>query len=338
MEFLRPATGFSSRRIKIITVTALIVLAALVGALQGVVYARPAVDVDSAEVLYERDAGRKPGLRAVFFGTSTILLTDGMSSIMTDGFFSRPSWLRLMMSIKPDPEEINFALRKAPSKIDAIFVAHAHHDHAMDSGLVAQKTDAIVYGSESTLNIARGQSTPEHQLRVLKVGQTVLIGHFRVTAFETPHSPDAISPGFITHPVQFPAKLGEFRAAENHSFFVEHPLGKVLIVPSANYSVNAFEGLQADIVILGIGTLGRQSNVFTETYWNEVVTKTGAKLVLPVHWDDFTQSLRAPLVPLPLFADNMNVAMEWLGPLAKRDGVAIRFLPSLREVTLPAGN
>lgn len=297
---------------------------------------RPAVDVDSADVLYRQDAAAKPGLRAVFFGTSSLSLTDGVHTVMVDGFFSRPSLWRLLTRFSPDTDEIAFALRKAPPRVDAVFVAHSHHDHAMDAGLVAIQTGALVLGSESTLNLARGQGTPESRLRRLQVRSPLQIGKFRVTAFETPHSPDPVNPGFIAEPIHTPAKLSDYRMAENFSFFVEHPLGKVLIVPSANYTPGIFDGIQADMVVLGIGALGKQSAEFVETYWSEVVRKTGATLVFPVHWDDFTLSLREPLVPMPYFMDNLKAGMTQIGPLARRDGVMVRFLPALQEVTLPA--
>jgi glyoxylase-like metal-dependent hydrolase (beta-lactamase superfamily II) len=108
-------------------------------AVRGFLQLRPNVDVTSSSVAYNSPPGRNSSLSVRFFGTSTILITDGSASIMTDGFFSRPSFFKLATSIFPDAEEIDFALQNGPSKIDAIFVAHSHHDHAMDSGVVAQK-------------------------------------------------------------------------------------------------------------------------------------------------------------------------------------------------------
>jgi L-ascorbate metabolism protein UlaG (beta-lactamase superfamily) len=298
--------------------------------------ARPTVDTDSDRVRYQPDTSAKPGLRAVFYGTSTLSLTDGTNAILIDGFFSRPSFLRLLTQVSPDADEIAFALSKAPEKFDAIFVAHSHHDHAMDAGLVAIKTGAVVHGSESTLNVARGQGTPTSQLQRLQVRTPLQFGAFRVTAYETPHSPEPTSPGFITEPVHTPAKLSAYRVAENFSFHVEHPLGKVLIVPSANYTPGTFNDLKADVVVLGIGTLGKQPADFAETYWGETVKKTGAKLVFPVHWDDFTRSLREPLVPMPYFLDDMKAGLAKVDEMARRDGVTVRFLLPLQNVVLPA--
>ena len=35
----------------------------------------------------------------------------------------------------------------------------------------------------------------------------------------------------------------------------------------------------------------RQGRSFATDYWQQVVKKTGAKLVIPVHWDDFERPL-----------------------------------------------
>lgn len=323
---------------KFFALFAVVMTAAISAGCSGVL--RPNVDPSAPGLAYRQDELAGSGLSVTFFGTSTVLVSDGKNAIMTDGFLSRPSWLQLVFAkLESNKEEIDFALGRAKvDKVDAILVAHSHHDHAMDAGLVAQKTNAIVYGSESALNIARGQKTPETQLRLIKTSQPLVAGGFKITAFETPHSPEPINVGVIDHPLDGPARLSAYKLGENFSFLLEHRLGNVLIVPSANYKPHVFDGVHAPVVVLGIGLLGKQSAEFTERYWDEVVRKTGAKLVLPVHWDDFARSLREPLVPLPRVMDNMGVALERLQALAKRDGVTIRFLPALQAVKLPVGN
>lgn len=320
---------------KIWTSVAMALVASVLVGCSGVI--RPSFDASSQGLAYQQKDIATPGLSLTFFGTSTVLVSDGRNAIMTDGFLTRPSWMRLAFGkLESSAEELDFALSQAKvKKVDGIFVAHSHHDHAMDSGLVAQKTGATVYGSESTLNIARGQNTPERQLHLLDE-KPVLIGNFKVTAYETPHSPEPINIGSIDHPLHAPANLSDYKLGKNYSFLVEHRLGNVLIVPSANYKPHTFDGVHAPVVVLGIGLLGKQSAEFTERYWDETVRKTGAKLVLPVHWDDFARSLREPLVPLPRFMDNMTVTLERIQALAKRDGVEIRFLPAMQEVRLPA--
>jgi L-ascorbate metabolism protein UlaG (beta-lactamase superfamily) len=304
----------------------------------GQVNLKRSFDPYSPAEIYETPKRQRTGLQAQFFGTSTILFSDGEHSILIDGFFSRPSWQKLVLTnIKPAPGEIKFALSKITvRKIDAILVSHSHHDHAMDSGIVAQRTNSVIYGSESTLNIARGQSTPEHQLNLLRVCDPLTIGKFQITVFDTPHSSDPINPGFIHEPLSSPTHYSNYKMAENFSFFLDHPLGKILIVPSANYKPNAFDGVRADIVIMGIGLLGKQPEQFTQNYWKEIVKNTGAQLVIPIHWDNFTKSLKKPLEPLPYYFDNISLTMRRLKKIAADENITIRSLPPLVTVTLPA--
>jgi L-ascorbate metabolism protein UlaG (beta-lactamase superfamily) len=88
-------------------------------------------------------------------------------------------------------------------------------------------------------------------------------------------------------------------------------------------------------VLLGIGGLGKQTEAFVETYWHETVRRTGARLVLPIHWDDFGRGLEEPLVPMPYALDDFDSSMIRLQGLATRDGVTVRLLPVFDPTYLP---
>ena len=103
----------------------------------------------------------------------------------------------------------------------------------------------------------------------------LVIFPFIISAFETPHSPHPWFSGPIDEGVHLPARAPSYRAGDNYSFLLEHPQGNVLIVPSANLVAEKFDGISADIVFLGIGTLGKQDTHFTSRYWHEVVEATG---------------------------------------------------------------
>lgn len=148
----------------------------------------PSFEPDPADILKSAGPGID-GLRAQYFGVSTLLISDGATSIMIDGFFSRPGPLRLLLPIRPNKARIERALKLGEiEKVTALLVAHSHFDHAMDVPVVARKTQAIVYGSQSTPNIARGRGLPESQIRVVAPGDSRRIGEFNVRVFSTPHS------------------------------------------------------------------------------------------------------------------------------------------------------
>ena len=76
------------------------------------------------------------GLGVTFLGVASLLLDDGTSAVMTDGFFSRPSLPRLLRPIAPDEARIDAALGRlgfgaGGRRRDAVAPVHTHYDHVM---------------------------------------------------------------------------------------------------------------------------------------------------------------------------------------------------------------
>lgn len=227
-------------------------------------------------------------LTARFLGTTTIVLSDGRTTIMTDGFFSRPTLKELLNgAVTPNLENIRAALNAGNvANISAIFVAHSHHDHAMDAPYVAHMTGAAIVGSASTMNIALGVDFPKQMIKVIEDGSTCRFGDFTVTAFKTPHSwPNPLS-GHIQEPLGRSARALEYREGDNFTFHVAHPLGNVLIVPSLGVRRGWSVPKKADVVFLGVGGLTPPYETF-KSYWDQFVVPSGAATVYPIHWDDF---------------------------------------------------
>lgn len=272
-----------------------------------------------------------PGtLRATFLGVTTILFDDGETALMTDGFFSRPAFKEVAMGvIAPDRARIEDALGKAGvTRLAAVLTAHSHHDHAMDTPVVAAMTGAVIVGSESTANIARGLDFPKDRVRVIRGGEQLVFGRFTIRVIKSPHSPGALFPGEITSPLRPPAPAREYKEGGNYSFLIEHDKQRILVHPSANFSPGALDGVHADVVFLGMGTLGKQSDQFARDYWREVVRSTGARLVIPIHWDNFFRPLAEPLEPLPRPFDDVERGMKALTRMSEADHVTVT-LPTL---------
>lgn len=275
-----------------------------------------------------------PGVRVRFFGVATVLIEDGTTAVMTDGFFSRPGFVPVvLLKVAPDPGRIDAALRKGHvSKLAAVLVAHSHYDHALDAPAVAARTGAMLVGSESTANIGRGQGLPNQRIRVVRDGDVLALGGFSVRVFESPHSPNALYPGVIPEPLRTPAKAGDFKEGGNYSFLLTHERGTILVHPSANFVPGIFRGVRADVVFLGVGVLGKQSEQFVRDYWREVVQATRPRLVIPIHWDDFLRPLDEPLRPMPHVMDDFDRCMRILTALAEADGIPLRFLPAFQPL------
>ncbi len=288
---------------------------------------------------YQQRAGVRPGgLTAHFLGTSSLLLSDGTTTVLCDGFVTRPGLMRVGLGrIAPDAGLVRAAIERLNvATLHAVFCAHSHYDHALDAPVWCLQTGAELVGSESTANIGRGLGLAETSLRVVGDGDTLDYGRFTLTFLDSVHSPGDRYPGVVTRPLVPPARTRAWKTGTAHSVLIEHPAGRILLHASANHRPGMLAGRSAEVVYLGIGGLGRQSRDFVRRYWDEVVGAVGARRVVLVHWDDFFIGLDKPLRPLPYFADRFDATMEMVLLLAERDTVDV-VLPVAWEATDPHG-
>ncbi|MFC6152793.1 MBL fold metallo-hydrolase [Nocardioides yefusunii] len=277
-------------------------------------------------------------LQVAWLGVSTVLVTDGTSAVMTDGFFSRPSLLRTGLApLVPDRARIEHALdRMGILALDAVLPVHSHYDHVLDSATVAARTGADVYGGTSTLNVVVGHGLPPERVTVVESGETHEVGGFEITLVESSHCPPDRFPGEIEEPVMIDDRAREYRCGEAWSTLIHHPATgrRLLVQGSAGCVPGALEGQQAEVVMLGVGQLGVQEDAYVEEYWNETVGRVGAKVAVVVHHDNFFRPLDAPLRALPYAVDDLDVTLQRLEALAERDGVRLH-LPTLWDRTDP---
>jgi L-ascorbate metabolism protein UlaG (beta-lactamase superfamily) len=265
------------------------------------------------------------GLRTTWLGVSTVLIDDGETAVLTDGFFSRPGPVRVLLGrLRPDTARITAALDRAGiDRLAAVFVVHSHYDHALDAATVAELTGAQLLGSASTRNIARGQGLPAERFETVVLGEPMTFGGCTLTALPARHTPGDLSPGRIDAPLPPAARAREFRTGECFSLHVRHAEGALVVHASTNQVPGALAGHPADVVFLGIALLGRQDEDFRDAYWRETVAATGARRVVPIHWDDFTRPLDRPLRPIPRPFDDVPRALAWLQARAVAEGVEL---------------
>jgi L-ascorbate metabolism protein UlaG (beta-lactamase superfamily) len=281
------------------------------------------------------DAPPRPeDLAVTFFGVSTLLFTDGETSLLTDGFFSRPGLVETLVSrIEPDRAGVARALAAAGiDRLAALFVVHSHYDHAMDAAEVARRTGALVVGSESTAQVARGDGLPEARIRVVRPGEAMEFGRFRVTMLRSRHFPHGMAMGEIEEPLRPPARAAAYREGGSYSVLVEHPLGRVLVQGSAGFEPGALRDVRADLVLLGIAGLGTRDRRYLEDYWNETVRAVGARRVIPIHWDDFALPFAERFQPMPRLVDDFDASLRFLRERAAAEGVELRFVAERRPL------
>lgn len=278
-------------------------------------------------------------LGVTFLGVSTLLIDDGESAILTDGFFSRPGMLAVGLGmIRPEEDIIAACLERALARggptiprIDVVLPVHSHFDHALDSAVVARRTGAMLVGGLSTANIGRGAGLAEDQIELLASGSTWSSGAWSLTLVESRHCPPDRFPGTIDAPVVPPVKAAEYKCGEAWSVLVRHRSGaSALVQGSAGFVPGALVGRRAEVAYLGVGQLGLQSEAYLTSYWSETVRTVGARRVVLIHWDDFFRPLPLrpsdpPLRALPYAGDDLDFTMSVLTRLADQDGIALSF-------------
>ncbi|UXA13023.1 MBL fold metallo-hydrolase [Mycobacterium sp. SMC-8] len=269
-------------------------------------------------------------------GVTTLLIDDGRSAVLTDGFFSRPGLLTVATRpLRPSRRRIDDALsRLGVRRLEAVTPVHTHYDHAMDSALVAELTGARLIGGTSAAHLGRGHGLD--RVEVVTPGETVTAGNFELTLIQGNHCPPDRFPGSITAPVKPPARASAYRCGEAWSAVVHHrPSGLgLLVVGSAGFLPGALAGRRADVVYLGVGQLGLQPESYLVEYWAQTVRTVGARQVVLIHWDDFFRPLHKPLRALPFAADDLDASMRVLSRLAAEDGVGLH-LPTLWRPAAP---
>ena len=113
---------------------------------------------------------------------------------------------------------------------------------------------------------------------------------------------------------------------------VAHPRGSFVIVGSAGFHEGDLEGLDADVVFLGTGGLGSQTEAYREAYWRETVERTRPSRLIPIHWDSLTGPIEGPFTgPVRAASFLSKGADQSLAFLKKKEAAN----PDIRFETLP---
>lgn len=295
---------------------------------------------------YLSTAGGTPSNGAVkvtFYGTSTLLFDDGDTQIMVDAFITRPTLTTAVTSLKTGAALIEtdkptvdaWLARPEIGTISAIFPTHSHHDHAIDIAYIANRTGAHVYGSESTLNIARGGDVPESQLSRYELGRALQINGFTVTVLpgRHPFNPPPLTDDrdlTIDAPLRQPAAIAEYVEGGSFAFLIEHGEHTVLVqVPG--YIIGVLDNVRVDVLFLSVIPIGATSQRHTDTFYDQIIGTVKPRLVIPLHWDDFFQPVTADLPPL---SADIPSKFDYLIDRLRADGIQFGIMQGHQSITL----
>lgn len=275
-----------------------------------------------------------------FFGVSTLLLDDGKTRLLIDGFFSRPSFLSSAFSrLRTKEKVVDRILKKYNiNKVDGIFVAHSHHDHALDIAYVTNKLKSKLYGSSSTYCIGYGGGLKENQMSIFKPFDEFCIGEFSVCVIPSKH---AVIPkilnigGLITKPLKQPKYILKYKEGCSYDFYITHKKQSIYIKPSANYVEDSISiKLKADVLFLGVSNISKLSNCDKEKFYSNTVGKITPKCVIPIHWDNFFKPFSENLKMMPKIIDNTSKTLNFLKGKVENDSIRFGILQGGESIIL----
>ncbi len=282
---------------------------------------------------------RADAVTVTWLGVATLLFDDGDTQILIDGFFSRPSVADIVfgVAVQSNAVQIDYILNEYQMRtLAAIIPVHSHFDHAMDIGAIANRSSASILGSESTAQIARGAGVPDDQIVIAEDGSEYVFGNFTVRMIASSHAPigwggSVPYAGEIEQPLELPAPISAWREGKSYSIVITHAQGTTLIQGSAGFLPGTLDDVGADVVMLGTGGLDSLGRDYTEQYWLALVTATGAKRILPIHFDDFTRPF-GDVELSPRVLDNFVAVAGWLNEIRETwDNDARLHLPEIGE-------
>jgi hypothetical protein len=238
-------------------------------------------------------------LRFRWLGTAGIELESNGERILIDPYLSRfPIQYNLFGRPVPNPALVTRYL--SPAR--AVLVSHAHFDHLADVPNVCREFGAVAYGSMNTGAILRAHNVPVEQVKTVNAGDAISLGSFDVRVFSGKHGRMAgLLPfaGRLPARLHPPLRLSEYRMDSMFSFHVQAAHASCLIWNSPDCS-----GIpQADILFF--------CPIWGERIGAAVAEAAQAKVIVPVHWDDFFSALDRPLHP-------MVVPPGWRSPWIRR--------------------
>lgn len=286
---------------------------------------------------YRQEGNTTPGkVQVTFLGVSTLLIEDGETQLLMDGFVSRPGIFKAAFGkIKTDTALVKKVIATLHMRqVQAVFTAHSHYDHAMDAPYMAKYTGAGLYGSASTLNIGKGAGLLPNQLHPYQPGTELHFGKFTVVVLNSKHTPPIKVMGKsnddlgieIKQPLQQPAKLEAYSEGGAYDVLIKHHGKSMLIKASTNFIPHAFDTLHTDVLFLGIASLSKQGEAFRDSFYYETITALKPAVVIPIHWDNFFKPLSNHLPALPKLAGSVRNDLDYLHRRTAQDTIELHLM------------
>jgi L-ascorbate metabolism protein UlaG (beta-lactamase superfamily) len=246
-----------------------------------------------------------PGLELQWLGVAGYRLSYQGQTLYIDPYLSRVP-LAAVFARKPalaDPALSERYLGDGHGAVAGILVGHTHFDHAIDVPAIATRFDALVYGSNSLVNLMALHGLGERAVQV-QPHRAYELGPFTVTFVPSLHSKLLLG-----YRVPFDGELtcehldglspGAYRCGQVFGIHIAVAGISFYHQGSANLIDEELPSGGVDVFLAGIA--GRS---FTRAYWPRILGALQPRVVVASHFDDFFRPLAAPLG----FSLNVNLA------------------------------
>jgi len=226
-------------------------------------------------------------------GVAGVYLSDGKTDLFFDPVFSRPSIPQILLGLSYEVDEkyVKSQLEQMRiSKLDGIFIAHSHFDHALDMHVVNKLVGGKIYGTQTTAFLAEAHGVRDDQYQIVKNAEEIKLGDFTVRIVDSKHGLILglyeYQGGEITKPLKRTPDLSDYLMGGSFSFYVSHPEGDFFIhqaTRTTSQIQSLLKGKKLKVMFQGIAN--RRSS--EELYKDIIEHADIVELIVPIHHDNF---------------------------------------------------
>lgn len=227
-----------------------------------------------------------------------------------------------------------------PERVDAILVGHSHYDHLLDTPVIARRFGATIFGSASTLAVAKAAGVEADRLELVPPeGRSAKIGDIEISFIPSLHG------RIFLGRVPFP---GEMKNGRGPRYAWHYRMGGAFGIWLSAGGRSIYHNGSADLVdaelvdrtadVLLVGLAGRRS---TRDYLGRLGGTLAPQLVLPTHHDAFFGPLELGERLLPgIDLDGFFGEMSHVSPRARivtplyRDDVVVPIAGDPRDAVV----
>jgi L-ascorbate metabolism protein UlaG (beta-lactamase superfamily) len=258
------------------------------------------------------------GVTATWTGVAGLVLERAGTRIAFDPLATRPGlWATLFRRPRSDADLV----RRTFGALDAVFVGHAHYDHALDVPALARASPAArLVGGGVALDLARRLGVAPERLAEARDGARFVVGPFTVEAVASEHGAVPL----LRHvdrlrlpPTGVPATPFRYPRGEVFAWRVEAGGGAIHVHGSAGIDDHALarQG-PADVLVACLAARGG-----TPRYFERLGERLRPRVLVPCHHDDFFRPLAEP--PRPLRGIRWSAFLDEAAGLARAHGTRL---------------